>query len=76
MARYNVVDNAPNWLLRTKVYTNKGQAYFYAKILKRRLPLGYTIHIDELSDDMRNPKNIAMFYSIGNNKGVKVKKMR
>ena len=76
---YSVVDNAPNWGLRTKCYKNKGQAYLYAKNLQQQLPLGYTIHIDEVENDngnWKNVKGIKMFHSIGNNKNVKIIKKK
>ena len=68
---YSVVDNAPNWGLRTKCYKNKGQALLYARNLKKHLALGYKIKVDRI--DVANSgwykeTTIATFNSIGNSK--------
>ena len=70
--KYRVIDNAPNSLLRTKVFTNKKQAVSYAKSLKRELALGYQIYIDNFA-----PVSSDGYYrfetinAIGNHKNVK-----
>lgn len=74
---YSVVDNAPNWGLRTKCYKNKGQALFYARNLKKHLALGYIIKVEKIDVvDNRWDKatTIATFNSIGNHKGVRITK--
>lgn len=66
---YRVVDNAPNWLLRAKVFTNKSQALLYARNLKKHLALGYEIYVDSFIPQGCNGYNrIATFNSIGNSK--------
>lgn len=72
---YSVVDNAPNWGLRTKCYKNKGQALLYARNLKKHLALGYIIKvqkIDVVNNRWDRATTIALLHSIGNNKGVKI----
>ena len=42
---YRVVDTAPNFPLRARMYKNKGQALLYARNLKVHLPLGYEVQV-------------------------------
>ena len=68
---YRVIDNAPNWELRTKCYSNKGQALLYARNLKKHLSLGYCIEVEKIKDSngcWHNTTRIARFNSIGNSK--------
>ena len=66
---YSVVDNAPNWGLRTKCYKNKGQALLYARNLKKHLALGYKIKVQKIeNNEWDKATTIAMFNSIGNSK--------
>ena len=61
---YRVVDTAPNFPLRARMYENKGQALLYARNLKVHLPLGYEVQVYAFGAD-GNHKRLKTLNTIG-----------